>query len=226
MDLKKVFEKQGGMKLIKQYWKSGVLLTAINQFLFLGRSRTALEILRLATTLKIKEKMYRKYKYKLDEFERDYVFALPSRPGFKHWYKKSSESKKYEGISGVLQNTVASSHIPSWLISAKSNNKILMATKELCYEYWKRSDSMWDYFLLHDFFSIVLEKYDNDWKKIIPRDNATPHILLLRLFDQYDEVVWNAIKEQTPFHKLTYKFSEEDAQIEGTNYRKLLEYND
>ena len=73
MDLKKVFEKQGGMKLIKQYWKSGVLLTAINQFLFLGRSRTALEILRLATTLKIKEKMYRKYKYKITRGYEDFI---------------------------------------------------------------------------------------------------------------------------------------------------------
>lgn len=314
MDLKKVFEKQGGMKLIKQYWKSGVLLTAISQFLFLGRSRTALEILRLATTLKIKEKMYRKYKYKLDEFERDYVEkehkisnkiwicwfqGMDNAPSVvKKCYQsviKNNQNKEvvlitsdnmmeyvqfpdfiidkwkkgqitYTHMTDLLRLELLiryggmwldatvfcstpdipsyffdselflyqclkpgrdgnANYISSWLISAKSNNKILMATKELCYEYWKKSDFMWDYFLLHDFFSIVLDKYENDWKKIIPSDNATPHILLLRLFDQYDEVVWNAIKEQTPFHKLTYKFSEEDAQIEGTNYRKLLEYN-
>lgn len=43
-------------------------------------------------------------------------------------------------------------------------------------------------------------------EKIIPRDNATPHELLLRLFDEYDKEIWKAIKEQTPFHKLTYKY--------------------
>ena len=49
------------------------------------------------------------------------------------------------------------SYISSWLMEAKTNNKILMATRELCYEYWKTNNTMWDYFLLHDFMSIVLE---------------------------------------------------------------------
>ena len=114
------------------------------------------------------------------------------------------------------------SYISSWLMEAKTNNKILMATRELCYEYWKTNNTMWDYFLLHDFMSIVLEKYEEDWKKIIPRDNATPHILLLRLFDQFDEKMWTAIKSQTQFHKLTYKFDEEKQKEQGTYYRVLL----
>lgn len=82
---------------------------------------------------------------------------------------------------------------------------------------------MWDYFLLHDFMSIVLKKYEDDWKRVVPRDNSTPHILLLRLFDQYDEEIWNAIKAQTPFHKLTYKFREEEKKIECTYYSALFE---
>lgn len=49
--------------------------------------------------------------------------------------------------------------------------------------------------------SIVLDMYQDDWKKVVPRDNTTPHILLLRLFEAYDETMWQAIKEQTPFHK-------------------------
>ena len=113
-------------------------------------------------------------------------------------------------------------YISSWLLEAKTNNKILMATRELCYEYWKRNDSMWDYFLLHDFMSIVLDKYIDDWKNIIPRDNATPHILLLRLFDTYDEKMWNAIKEQTQFHKLTYKLEIDKRKIDKTFYKKVI----
>ena len=63
----------------------------------------------------------------------------------------------------------------------------------------KEIPALMDYFLLHDFMSIALERYFDDWKKIVPRDNATPHELLLRLFEQYDEVIWEAIREQTPF---------------------------
>lgn len=113
-------------------------------------------------------------------------------------------------------------YMSSWLLSAKSNNKILMVTKYLCYEYWKKNNRLVDYFLLHDFLSIVLEFYENDWKKIIPVDNSTSHILLLRLFDQYDENIWNSINYQIPFHKLTYKFNQENINIEGTFYKKIF----
>lgn len=57
MGLKEIFKKQGGMKLIKQYWKSGALFSAVAEFVILGKSRTALEILRLSTQLKAKEKL-------------------------------------------------------------------------------------------------------------------------------------------------------------------------
>ena len=113
--------------------------------------------------------------------------------------------------------------VSSWLISAKSNNKILQMTRYLCYEYWKKNNEMVDYFLFHDFLVISLEHNKEEWEQIIPRDNAAPHYLLLRLFDEYSEKMWNAIKEQAPFHKLTYKFDEEQKKIGGTYYTILLD---
>ena len=97
-----------------------------------------------------------------------------------------------------------------------------MATQELCYAYWKENNTMWDYFLLHDFLSIALEYYPDDWKNIIPRDNAAPHMLLLRLFDEYNEEVWKAISEQTPFHKLTYKYELNEQRRDNTYYKKIV----
>ena len=115
------------------------------------------------------------------------------------------------------------SHVTSsWLMSAKTNNKLLMAVRYLCYEYWRQNTKMIDYFLLHDFISIVLEYYPEDWKKIIPSDNATPHILALRLFDQYDDNMWRHIKDQTPFHKMSYKFIEKNTKLRGTYYEVLF----
>lgn len=86
----------------------------------------------------------------------------------------------------------------------------------------EKNNAMDDYFLLHDFMSIALDKYEDDWKQIVPRDNATPHILLLRLFDSYNEEMWQVIKEQTPFHKLTYKFDKEKTEINDTYLKKIL----
>ena len=305
------FKKKGGLKLIKQYFQNGTLLLGINQFLVLGRSRTALEILELSTSLKVKQKIEKKYSWKLKEFDKNYV-EKEHKESNKIWIcwfqgienapdlvKKCYQSVKdnysdkeiilitSENISeyisfpdyilekwkkGIITNTHMTDllrlelliryggmwldatvlctgrapeyffnsdlffyqllkpgrngngiYFSSWLMEAKTNNKVLMATRELCYEYWKTNNSMWDYFLLHDFMSIVLEKYEDAWKKVVPRDNATPHILLLRLFDQYDEEMWNAIKSQTQFHKLSYKYEKNQLKIGNTYYKMIFE---
>ncbi len=310
-----LFQKQGGMKLIRQYARTGVLNTAIGEYLLLGRSRTALELLRLSTQLKTTQKLKKRYSRLLNDFDALYDDSLPHEASKKVWvcwfqgienaphlvkrcYRSLNENlcdreivlitaenmsdyvhfpqfilEKWE--KGVITHTHLTdllrlelltrygglwidatvlctspenaipkyffdselflfqclkpgrdghSHInSSWLISAKTNNRILQATKYLCYEYWKTHNSMIDYFLLHEMMAIVSEHYPDEWNAVVPRDNAAPHILLLRLFDPYDERIWNAIKEQTPFHKLSYKFQDEKTQIEGTNYKRLIE---
>lgn len=315
MNVKQIFERQGGIKLLKRYWKSGVFFTAVGEFFLLGKSRTALEILRLSTQMKVKQKLEKKYKDKLIVFDKSYDNNLPHEQSNKVWicwfqgmenapnivqkcYQSLQENLtdreiilitsdnifdyvqfpefisnkwkcgqiththmtdllrlelliKYGGLwlDATVFCTQKSKNIPeyyfnsdlflyqvlkpgrdghaqlisSWLINAKTNNKILMAVRYLCYEYWKKNNQMLDYFLLHDFISIVLEYYPEDWKRIIPSDNATPHILLLRLFEQFDENIWKAIKKQTPFHKLTYKFKDEEIKIKSTFYSRFLE---
>ncbi|MCD8325800.1 MAG: capsular polysaccharide synthesis protein, partial [Lachnospiraceae bacterium] len=293
--LNEILRKQGGMGLIKQYIQSGALITAVGEFLLLGKSRTALEILRLSTQLKTKQKLKKKYGPRLNEFDKSYdqnsehitsdrvwfcwMDGLDCAPQIVQICFKSicqnmpdknitliTEENMHEFVNFpdyIIQKWKAgkittthltdllrlelliryggmwldatvlcsdknipeyyfnsdlffyqclkpgrdghSTYISSWLISAKTNNKILMATRFLLYEYWKRHESLADYFLLHDFMSIVLEYYPEEWKRVVPRDNATPHILQLRLFDEFDQDLWDAITKQTSFHKLTYK---------------------
>lgn len=312
MGLKEIYKKQGGAKLLKQYWQSGALFTAVGEFLLLGKSRTSLEILRLSTQLKAKQKLEKRYKNRLIDFEKSYQSELPHETSNKVWicwfqgmenapelvkrcYRSVKENMPDKEIvvltsenlieyvdfpkfildkwkQGIITHTHMtdllrlellikyggmwidatvfcsgkkipeyyfdselffyqclkpgrdghSTYISSWLMSASSNNKVLMATRYLCYEYWKENNSMVDYFLLHDFLSVALEHYPDEWKAIVPRDNATPHILLLRLFDVYDEKIWDSIKQQTPFHKLSYKFTDTQKMQKGTYYDVLL----
>lgn len=311
MGLKEIFEKQGGLDLVNRYWYGGALFTAVGEFLLLGKSRTALEILRLSATLKTKQKLERRYKGKLIEFDKNWVEPdhTNSNKIWICWFQGMENApelvkKCYQSVltnfadreivlitsenmkdyvqfpkyilekwnKGQITHThmtdllrlellirygglwldatvfCSSSNIPeymlnsdlfffqtlkpgrdghanyisSWLISAKTNNKILMAVRDLCYQYWRENNRMWDYFLFHEFMSIVLDFYPEDWKQIVPRDNAAPHVLLLRLFDQYDEVIWNAIKKQTPFHKLSYKNCPEHDAFKNTYYKTIL----
>lgn len=318
MDLRKIYHKQGGKELIKQYRKSGALGTALAEFILLGKSRTALEILRNSAQLKTKQHLERRYRNKLIQFDQEYSSCV-----YKHknsntiwicWFQglenapeivrkcyysmkknlhkhkiiliTSSNINKYvlfpsyimdKWKAGIITNTHMtdllrlellttyggtwidatvlctedekripsyffdselffyqclkpgrdgqSTYMSSWFISARSHNKVLEATKALCYEYWKKNDELIDYYLLHDFLSIVLEHYPEDWNKIVPRDNATPHELLLRMFDSYDDRTWKAIRAQSPFHKLSYKFSKEQAELKGTYFDIIITNN-
>lgn len=312
--LKQILKKQGGIGLLKQYFHSGALGTAVGQFFLLGKDRTALEILRLSAQFKGKKKLYKRYKHALTRFDETRDTSLPHTESDRVWvcwfqgienapelvqkcYQSLLEnlpSRKITLITaenmadyvnfpdyilekwkaGIITNTHMTdllrlelliryggiwldatvlctrpeaqipeyffhsdlffyqclkpgrdghSHLcSSWLISAKTNNQILMATRHLCYTYWQKENKMLDYFLLHDFLSICLEHYPALWNAVVPCSNATPHTLLLRLFEPYDENMWNAIQDMTPFHKLTYKFDPKDPLIENTYYAHLF----
>ena len=315
--LKRILEllkKQGGWKLIKQYAHSGSLISSLFIFLILGKSRTALEILRSAASLKAKQRLERKYRKSLLEFVSKNDKETSHDSSNKVWVcwfqglenapelvnrcfeslKKNLPSRdivlitsenmeeyvifpdyiikkwrdgiiththmtdllrlelliKYGGtwIDSTVLCTCEEENIPSfyfdsdlfffqdlkpgrdghatvlssWFISAHSNNIILLATRYLIYEYWKKNKYMLDYFLLHDFFQIVLEYYEEEWENVVPVSNASPHILLLRLFDTYDETLYKNIIQQVPFHKLSYKFSDEQKQMPNTFYKYLL----
>ena len=54
-------------------------------------------------------------------------------------------------------------NMSSWFMSAWSNHKFLLATRELLYAYWRKNDRMIDYFLLHLFMMIVKDYYMEEW---------------------------------------------------------------
>lgn len=112
--------------------------------------------------------------------------------------------------------------ISNWLIWAESSNIILLETKRILFKYWKDNDSVYDYFIFHHFATMILESYPEHLANIVPISNEMPHILLLHLFEQYDEQMWEAIKIGSSFHKLTYKFTEEQAKLKGTYYHQLF----
>ena len=57
----------------------------IGEFLLLGKSRTALEILRLSTQLKIKQKLENKYKHVLEAFDSNHDTSLLHETSNKVW---------------------------------------------------------------------------------------------------------------------------------------------
>lgn len=117
-------------------------------------------------------------------------------------------------------------NMSSWFMSAWSNHKFLLATRELLYAYWQKNDRMIDYFLLHLFMMIVKDYYMEEWKQIIPYPNSLPHVLQLMQFEKFDRRRWDAARKASPFHKLTYKVKVEDTRKEGTFYDVIMNGKD
>ena len=115
--------------------------------------------------------------------------------------------------------------ISSWMITASAKQNIMLLTRELLHNYWRNHDYAVDYFILHDFFQIAIDAYPDEWKKVIPVSNSIPHILLLRLFDEYDDNVWKTVSDMTPFHKLTHKYQVEQEHILGTYFDVIVNEN-
>lgn len=112
--------------------------------------------------------------------------------------------------------------VSNWFITACTNHPLLLLTQALLYDYWAKHDKLLDYFIFHDFFQLAIEAYPEEWAKVVPFSNSVPHILLLRLFEPFCQTTWKALQDMTPFHKLTYKFSNEQAQMKNTYYATLF----
>lgn len=112
--------------------------------------------------------------------------------------------------------------ISSWFMSSCKHNPIVELTRDLLYEYWKKNNRMCDYFLLHNFMQLAIEKYPEEWKKVIPFSNAMPHILLLNFFEEYEKEWLDTVLQLSPIHKLSYKFTEEQMQKDGTYYKWFI----
>lgn len=61
--------------------------------------------------------------------------------------------------------------------------------------------------------------------KIPKVPNDLPHVLLLQLFDEYDDNKYNHIKQFTSFHKLSYKQDKSDMEKKNTFYDVIINQN-
>lgn len=99
----------------------------------------------------------------------------------------------------------AAAQIESFYITAESNNKIVLMTLKLLYEYWKNHNVLIHYILMFYFFKIATEEFEEDWANVIPFSRTTVKSIDYNLESPFNMRVFNEILKLTPVHKLTYK---------------------
>lgn len=109
----------------------------------------------------------------------------------------------------------------SWFISAEKNNPIMILTRDLLYDYWKKSRYMIHYFLIYFFMKMAAEVYADEWRAIPFFSDVPPHILQRELFAPYTEERFRQICRMSDIHKLSYKL--EAKSVAGTFWEHILE---
>ena len=94
----------------------------------------------------------------------------------------------------------------SWFIYSKSsNNEMLLATRDLIYKYWKKTNYIKNYFLMHMFFRMVSDIYYDKWSNVPVVNHIDSHLLMNELNKKYEYSRCEDIKKITSIHKLTHK---------------------
>lgn len=110
-------------------------------------------------------------------------------------------------------------------IAACPDNPIILQTKELLNEYWLHENKLVSYSIFHLFWTMVLE-YNEQNRCCLDKVPFVPsldtYLLQKDMFDTYSDDRFGQIKSITPIHKLTYRFSEEEASRKDTFYQYLL----
>lgn len=125
-------------------------------------------------------------------------------------------------VMNLDQNDEEAIMASSWLISAKSNNHILMLTRDILYRYWEKHDYLINFFLVHLCFALAAKENREEWDSIPMYNNRSPHTLMFELANPFNQDRWNEISKMSNFHKLT---RHTEYSYEGTFFGFILDTN-
>lgn len=110
----------------------------------------------------------------------------------------------------------------NWLISSCTNNNILCLIRSLLHAYWKDYDRAVDYFIFQLFATMAVEFYEDEYKKMPIVSQADAHILATYIFDEFDQLKYDALKCATGVHKLSTRFDPNCMENENTFYDVII----
>lgn len=113
-------------------------------------------------------------------------------------------------------------NIGSWFIYSKyTNNKLLVETRRLLYDYWSKMNYLKNYFLFHMFFRMVTEAYSEEWRKVPMFNQINQHLLMNELNNIYSQERCKEIFKLSSIHKLTYKIEMKDSDVTAKHLAEL-----
>ena len=111
--------------------------------------------------------------------------------------------------------------LSSWLIYSRPNHPFMVNTRNMLYEYWKVNNKLKDYYLFHVFFTACSQIMNDLWQEVPFYSNINPHVMQFHyLFQPFNQMSLDKLKEISAFHKLTYKVDGKDVS-DGTLFAHI-----
>ena len=107
----------------------------------------------------------------------------------------------------------------NWFIHSTTNNNIICLLQKMLFEYWKDYDRAVNYFIYQIFETIVNEFYRMEYKEMPQVSQAQAHLLI---YDDFDKLKYEFLKETTGVHKLSYRFDQNKLMREGNFYDVVI----
>ena len=114
------------------------------------------------------------------------------------------------------------------VMSAKPYHPIICKTNALMLEYWKNENRTASYSITMMFLAMAIHsspEMETLWKSIPYVDCINKDLLQQKLFDKYDAKHIEIMKQLSAIQKLSYKFSQEKFDRNGTFYDMIVKQN-
>lgn len=112
------------------------------------------------------------------------------------------------------KGTIKDISISNWLISAHSNNEVLMTLRDMLFAYWKDYNCTLDYYIFHLFFTMVAKDFPEQIAAMPYGYSVWSITLMHHLSDTYNKEQWDRLVSKVSFHKLAFRLR---ADIKNNN---------
>jgi hypothetical protein len=113
----------------------------------------------------------------------------------------------------------------NWFIAAKPNHPLVLKVKNLLCEHWKKENKLVSYSIFHLFFTMAVNSSDETkalWKAVPYFDDVNCKILQNELFEPFNPIRLEQIKQLSVIQKLSYKFPQDFFDKQDTFYNRII----
>lgn len=113
--------------------------------------------------------------------------------------------------------------ISNWFITSCKNNEVLLVLRDMMFAYWRDYDCMLDYYIFHQFFSMLRSVYPEEIAAMPYGYSVRSITLGYHWGDTFDKEKWERFTSKVCFHKLSYNVRKSTEKDNRNYYHYIVD---